>query len=251
MEVCLRSIRNQTYPNMEILIADGGSEDGTISIAEKYGSKVLLLPPAMERTAKKNAASRETKGRYLYFADSDFELTNKVIEKCVQACESGYDAIIVPERAVTGKGFWGKCRELDILTYEGDDNAESPRFFRREVFFDSGGFDENLVFGEENDLNTRIRSLGHNVGRISDPLYHHEGPLSAVVIRKFYYGKSSLRYIRKRRVVAVKQFNPVRQGWMKNRRLLFQDPVHAIGMVIEKSAQYIAALLGMLAGVLS
>lgn len=43
LEDCLRSIREQDYPQelVEIIIADGGSTDNTLEIAQKYGAKIL------------------------------------------------------------------------------------------------------------------------------------------------------------------------------------------------------------------
>jgi glycosyltransferase involved in cell wall biosynthesis len=250
IEICLRSLRNQSYKNIEIIIADGSSNDGTLETAKKYAARIITFSSKEERTVKKNVAAQEARGAYLYFADSDFELTPQVIEGCVEACEHSYDAIIIPERVAGSTGFWGKCRELDILMYEGDDNVESPRFFRRDVFFHSGGFDHSLIFGEENDLNVKVRALGYRVGRIKDFIYHHEGPLSSVILRKLYYGKTSTHYIKKRGKVALQQFSPIRVGWVKRKDLIKKRPLHVIGMLIEKLVQYYAAFLGLIISVI-
>lgn len=246
LEICLKSIKEQTYPAIEIIVADSASRDGTPLVAEKYGAKVFQRPPDAERTAKKNFAAKHANGDCLYFVDSDFQLTSKVVESCIEICKRGIDAVIVPERVAPRNGFWEKCRQLEIITYEGDDAVESPRFFKREVFERAGGFDESLIFGEENDLNVRVRSLGYKVGRTPEILYHHEGPVSKVILRKFYYGKTSLSYIGKKKSVALAQFSFVRIGWIKNRKLLARDPLHATGMVVQKFAQYLAAGLGLI-----
>lgn len=250
IEVCLRSIKNQKYKDVETILADGSSTDGTLEVARKYGARIIAFPPKEERTMKKNVAAQKAKGSFLYFMDSDFELTPHVLERCIMSCERGYDAIIIPERVVTNGGFWGKCRELEILMYEGDDNVESPRFFRREVFFHTGGFDHSLIFGEENDLNVKVRALGYRVGRIKDFIYHHEGPLSSVILRKFYYGKTSMRYINKRGKTALQQFSPIRVSWIKRKDLIQKRPFHVIGMIIEKFAQYLAATLGLVISII-
>jgi len=41
IETCLKSIKNQTYPDIEIIVVDNYSEDRTADIAREYG-KVLL-----------------------------------------------------------------------------------------------------------------------------------------------------------------------------------------------------------------
>jgi glycosyltransferase involved in cell wall biosynthesis len=250
MSICLKSIINQTYPEIEIIVADSDSKDGTSELCEKHGARVYNRSAESERTGKKNFAAKKAKGDFVYFVDSDFQLTPRVVERCIKKCDKGFDSIIVPERVIPRNGFWETCRQLEIITYEGDDSVESPRFFRKEVFDKTGGFDESLIFGEENDLNIRVRDLGYNVGRIKEVLFHHEGPVSSVILRKFYYGKTSLLYINKKRTAALTQFSFVRQGWIKNRNYLAHKPLYAIGMVIQKFVQYLAAGLGLIVSLL-
>ena len=40
LEECLESIINQTYPNIEIIAVDDGSEDSSLDILEQYSNKI-------------------------------------------------------------------------------------------------------------------------------------------------------------------------------------------------------------------
>ena len=40
---CLESIRNQSYENVEIIIVDSFSGDGTAKLAERYGARIFFL----------------------------------------------------------------------------------------------------------------------------------------------------------------------------------------------------------------
>ena len=58
---CLKSLRDQNYDQglIEIILADGGSKDNTLEIAEKYGARTILentgSPEAAKAIALKNA----------------------------------------------------------------------------------------------------------------------------------------------------------------------------------------------------
>lgn len=48
---CLRSVREQNYPQekIEIILGDGGSTDNTFDIARQYNAKVISIPPKTAR----------------------------------------------------------------------------------------------------------------------------------------------------------------------------------------------------------
>lgn len=72
LESCLVSISKQKYPKnkIEIVIADGGSTDGTIELAKKYGARVVdnKLKTA---EAGKAVGVRKARGDFIAFVDSD------------------------------------------------------------------------------------------------------------------------------------------------------------------------------------
>ncbi len=72
LEKCLKSIRNQNYPerNVEIVIADGGSTDNTIEIAKRYKAIVIKNPFVNQEPGKSLAAERAT-GKIVFFTDAD------------------------------------------------------------------------------------------------------------------------------------------------------------------------------------
>lgn len=68
----LKSIRNQTYDQkrIEILVADGGSSDGTVELAKKYGCKVIMEKTGSPEGAKAVALKKAT-GNLVLIGDSD------------------------------------------------------------------------------------------------------------------------------------------------------------------------------------
>ena len=85
IEDCLRSVYNQSYKNLEIILVDDCTPDDSMLIARNFVSK-KELPKGMEikfLSHKKNrglSAARNTgidaaTGDYIYFLDSDDELS--------------------------------------------------------------------------------------------------------------------------------------------------------------------------------
>ncbi len=67
---CLKSIVKQNYPHTEIIIADGGSTDNTIAIANKFKTKIVTNQ-LKTAEAGKAIGLKYAKGQYIAFIDSD------------------------------------------------------------------------------------------------------------------------------------------------------------------------------------
>lgn len=73
---CLRSILNQNFQNYEIIIADGGSTDNTLKIAQKYHAKIVTNQ-LKTAEAGKAVGLGMARGQYIAFIDSDNILPTK------------------------------------------------------------------------------------------------------------------------------------------------------------------------------
>ncbi len=67
IENCLKSIRNQTYKNIEIIVVDNNSDDRTKEIAKKYTAQVFNHGP--ERSAQRNLGAERAESKYKEFAE--------------------------------------------------------------------------------------------------------------------------------------------------------------------------------------
>src|SRR5438093_11547332 len=77
LDVCLGSIRAQTYPAVELIVVDNHSSDNTLSIARRWTDRVFTQGP--ERSTQRNYGARQAAGEYLLFVDSDMVLSAKVV----------------------------------------------------------------------------------------------------------------------------------------------------------------------------
>jgi glycosyltransferase involved in cell wall biosynthesis len=244
IEKCLKSIKQQTYNNVEIIIVDCFSKDNTQKIASLFGADIIKANA--KRSEARNKGAEKARGEFLLFVDSDMELNSNVIAECVQKMRVGYDALIIPEISV-GQGFWVKCRALEKMCYVGDDLVEAARFFKKSVFVSIGGYDVSLEAGEDWDINERVRLKHFNVGRVNSFIAHEEGKLSlaATMRKKYKYGLTLDLYRLKQPCKSNQQIGLSRITILKSPRLI-QDPVHAFGMIILKICETVALFTGFL-----
>lgn len=100
LEDCLISIRNQDYDQklVNIIIIDGGSTDGTLRIAKKYGAAVVSRPDLKDQPNTRGAmALKLSKGELILFfsADNRFQepdalarMVETFADKDIVACET-------------------------------------------------------------------------------------------------------------------------------------------------------------------
>lgn len=249
LDRCLSSIKNQSYKNIELVVVDNNSTDKTKKIASRYTNVILNKGP--ERVAQRNFAARIAKGDFLFFIDSDMELDKDVIKECVELAKEK-EAIVIEENNI-GNTFWTKCRNFERKTYVGDEYIVAARFFKKNVFFALGGYDENLIINEDISLHHHLRTAGYKIGRINARINHYEDhTLKDVIKKNFYYGKTLRQYFKKNPSHAVKHHSIYRlNAYLRNWKLFLKDPVYGFGSVLRKGIEYSAAFLGLISSYFS
>jgi glycosyltransferase involved in cell wall biosynthesis len=244
LEACLRSVKEQSYKRIELIVVDNSSTDDTQAIARRITDKVFTKGP--ERSAQRNFGAAQAAGEYVVFIDSDMVLSKGVIGSCVQAMASHPNAagVIIPEESF-GVGFWAQCKKLERSFYVGVDAIEAARFFGKAAFEKAGGYNEALISGEDWDLSDRIEALG-NIVRIGDFIYHNEGRISLgkTLRKKHYYARQARAYLSHSKGVTGSR---KRTGGILSRYALFfsqpgkllKNPVRGCGMLFMKTCEFI------------
>ncbi len=170
----LKSIKYQTYKDFEIIIADAGSTDNTVSIARKNGCKIV---EGGHTEIGKNNGAKVSKSPILCFIDSDIVLPNKKV--LAQAIEE------FKKRNLDFAGTYQKplslgdyTRDIFYLAFYSIANlgmnlakntkhplAQSLIFAKREAFLDIKF--PSHYFGEDSELVWLAVSKGYKFGMIS------------------------------------------------------------------------------------
>lgn len=91
LERCVDSILAQTYENIEVLLVDDGSTDGTSLLVDELGKKDNRIRVFHKEnggsSSARNLGIREAKGAYLGFIDSDDYIEPYMFEKLYEAIQ--------------------------------------------------------------------------------------------------------------------------------------------------------------------
>lgn len=251
IEACIKSVREQTYQNIEIIIIDNYSLDETLKIAERNGAKTLQIGP--ERSAQMNYGVSHAAGKYFLRVDSDMVLDRNLVERCLELCREGADAVIIPVLPHPSglNNFWVSCRMLEQKMLLDDTVNVAPRFINRSIFLSIGGYDETIVAWEDYDLHNRLLKSGCKMSSLQDSALWHLGEattLREVVIRMVKYGKTGSLglFTKKHGLTGIKQISIIRPSYFRHRSFFFSDPTHYIGMLVMKLIQTVSVALGAL-----
>ena len=252
LAVCLASLKAQTYKNIEIIIVDGGSSDQTEKLAIKYGVKLYIYKPKVEKGAsdaphKRNYGVKKANGEYVYYLDADMELPKSIIQECVLSIKSGIDAVIIHEESV-GEGIWARAKNLERHCYWGDDTVEAPRFIKKSVWDKLGGLDLTVGGGGDDwDFYQKLKDGAYIVTDIPTALLHHEGrlTLTSLIKKRFRSGLQSMKYVKKRPYQAIVSYFPIRLAYIRHWRLFLSRPIDTIYFIVMRTAEYVAGFVGI------
>lgn len=89
LDQCIQSILNQTYRNIEIILVDDGSTDGSEKLCDEYGSRderiVVIHKKNGGSASARNAGLDIAKGDYIGFVDDDDYIALDMYE-CMMKC---------------------------------------------------------------------------------------------------------------------------------------------------------------------
>ena len=247
LEECIASVRAQRYSNLEVIVIDNASTDATAAIARSKAD--LVLEAGDERSKQLNAGAHRARGDYFYRIDGDFVLDPNVVAEAVRLCEkSGYDAIAVHNDSDPRVSFWAKVRNFERSMYKYDPTIVGARFFSKHAFEGVGGFDEDLIAGEDYDIHNRLLAAGYRIGTIAPAETHLGEPasLSQFAAKCYFYGQSIGAFVRKSGARGLRQVSPVRTAFFRHWKDFAEHPILGLGLLFMQLVKYACGGAGFL-----
>jgi glycosyltransferase involved in cell wall biosynthesis len=161
----IESVLSQEYPNVEYLIIDGASTDGTAEVVSRYADRLTFVSePDRGQSHAINKGFARARGAYVAWLNSDDVFLPGAIGAAVDALRAHPDA-----GAVYGEGFqideagnvisrFAVTQQFNLwkLLNVSDYILQQTVFFRRSVFDEVGWLDEDLHYGMDWEILMRI-----------------------------------------------------------------------------------------------
>jgi hypothetical protein len=184
----------------EIIVADNGSTDDSVSVAREAGATVLELPNRKVSRVR-NEASAQASGRWLAFVDADNELSPAWGTAAMEAIRDPGVGMAGAQYHPPSGANWVQ-RTYDLLREHHPGKCQvgwlpsgnmlvSAASFRR-----LGGFDETLETCEDVDLCQRFVQAGGAIFSIAGMKSEHRGDpatLSALFRGELWRGRDAIR----------------------------------------------------------
>lgn len=166
IEETIKSILEQDYPNIEHIVVDGGSTDNTVEILKKYDGKIKWISEKDKgQSDALNKGFGMAKGEILGWLNSDDMYLPGTISKIMNYFETHPDVGMVygktyftDEFGVITDSFPTEPFNLKKLAWF-NFIAQSSAFYRKRVYFDSGGVDLNLRYVIDYDMWPRMARI--------------------------------------------------------------------------------------------
>ncbi len=196
---CLDSLQQQTYTNLEVIIVDNGSADGSVEFLKENYSWVRLVTFQVNTgfAPAVNSGIREAQGQYIALVNNDTvaapDWLSHLVAALVEHPEAGscgckmlaYDNPKLLDGAGDGYrrgGLPGRIghREIDCGQFD------TPRYilgacggaalYRKALFDDVGLFDEDyFAYLEDVDIGLRAQSAGYKCFYVPEAIIYHLG----------------------------------------------------------------------------
>ena len=162
----LESILNQSYSNIEIIVIDGGSSDGTMEILKKYRKRLSLLisEPDNGIYDAMNKGIKYATGDVIGFLHSDDSFFNKEVLACVAKqfsipeIHGVYGDLVYISKTEHNKiiRFWKSTKYSEDKLKSGWTPPHPTLYIRSSIYKMVGEFDSSLKISADYDFMLRI-----------------------------------------------------------------------------------------------
>ncbi|NRA93012.1 MAG: glycosyltransferase family 2 protein [Psychroserpens sp.] len=169
----------ESESNIEIIVVDGGSIDGSTDIIQKF-DKVQLLSSEKGRAKQMNIGAKHAQGNILYFLHADAFPPKHFDALILQEIKKGNQAGCFRMQFDSDHWWLRLASWLTKFSWRACRGGDQSQFITKALFEDIGGFNEDYIIYEDNILINELYARKHFVVinkkiRTSARLYKRQG----------------------------------------------------------------------------
>ena len=198
LEETIQSVINQTYPNVEYIIIDGGSTDGTLDIIKKYEDSIDYWVSEKDNGIydAMNKGLRAALGDYVAILNSDDFYEPDAVKKSISCIlDKGSDYSIANVKFAENQT---KIKPIYPLK-EGKIYQEMPyphvsAFISSKIYKDIGLFDTDFKIAGDHDSAIRIHLKGYHACYLDEVIANlHIGGISSGFVSSYESTKVAIK----------------------------------------------------------
>ena len=179
---CLKSLKNQSYKQIEIIVVDDGSSDSTRNLVKDFPNITLLVQSHKGPGQARNLGVVKSKGDILTFVDADMTFDKNFIRDLVKPIVEGktIGTFSKNEMVKNNENIWSNCWNINknlprdrMIAKNFPDEAPVFRAIIKKEFERVGGFETNGQYTDDWSLS---RKLGKKSTVVSGAMYYHFNP---------------------------------------------------------------------------
>ncbi|MEN9229285.1 MAG: glycosyltransferase family A protein [Thermostichus sp. DG02_5_bins_236] len=229
LEETLRSVMNQSFPDIEILVIDDGSEDETVAIAKRLAaedSRIYIFSYSNGGVSvSRNRGVCHARGEYLSFIDADDLWTSNKLQAQYEALQTYKEAAVayswtdnidargnlVQEGIRTQATGYILPELLQVNLLQSGSNPLIKRFALENV----GGFDESLLNADDWDMWLRL-AQHYEFALVTKPQVLYRRSETSKSTRVLRMEQHARRVIEKAFTQAPKDLQPLKAKSLSN-----------------------------------
>lgn len=165
VEGTIQSVINQTYKNIEYIIVDGGSTDGTLQVIEKYRGRIdrFISEPDKGIGDGFNKGISMACGEWIGMINADDWYATDAVDNIMQGV-SNNDYVCCGNIRLMGANGIERDKKSKVSWLNFGMYIMHPScFVRRSVYMQVGQYDINLRIAMDFDMFLRIKSHGYHI----------------------------------------------------------------------------------------
>ena len=228
LKISIPAVLKTHYPNIEVIVVDNGSSDGSVSFLSKVYPKVSVISLKENKgiVIPHNLGASAARGSLVSFLNNDMEVDPDWLlplvsavesNECVAGCDSKYINYYERDKIDPSCGAGRFIDKYGNSVNRGGGEIDKGQFniqeeifhglsiFKKDLFMKVGGFDESFFgYYDETDLCWRLHRLGYKILFVPESVIYHMGSATSSIggskkklkkIIMFHFYKNKLRML--------------------------------------------------------